>query len=261
MAHADDTIQALREALELSPDNLRLRQHLAETFLGLGRFEEAEKEFRKALAQAPDQVMLKVGLARAFYQQDKNSQALVIVEDLLKLADTPAQAYVLHARLLLRAGDAERAVRQYRTALNTDPAVADPELNQQLGMGSGSADSDVVEGRVRAGWQEEAPAPETEVERPTVTFADVGGMDKVKDEIRMKIIHPLTHAELYKAYGKPLGGGILLYGPPGCGKTHLARGHRRRGEGFVSGGRAARHPRHVDRPERAQPARDLRTGS
>lgn len=48
-------------------------------------------------------------------------------------------------------------------------------------------------------------------------------MDGVKDEIALKIIFPLTKPDLYKAYGKKAGGGILLYGPPGCGKTYLAR--------------------------------------
>jgi SpoVK/Ycf46/Vps4 family AAA+-type ATPase len=48
-------------------------------------------------------------------------------------------------------------------------------------------------------------------------------MANVKKEIDLKIIKPLLHPELYKAYGKKTGGGILLYGPPGCGKTHIAR--------------------------------------
>ena len=48
-------------------------------------------------------------------------------------------------------------------------------------------------------------------------------METAKDEIRMKIIHPLARPDLFQVYGKKVGGGILLYGPPGCGKTHMAR--------------------------------------
>ncbi|MFK7960618.1 MAG: AAA family ATPase [Phycisphaerales bacterium] len=62
-----------------------------------------------------------------------------------------------------------------------------------------------------------------EIERPRVTFADVGGMEKLKEVVRMQVVHPITHAELFRSYGKSVGGGVLLYGPPGCGKTHLAR--------------------------------------
>lgn len=76
-----------------------------------------------------------------------------------------------------------------------------------------------------------------DVERPKITFDDVGGMESVKDEIRLKIIAPVEHAELYAAYGKSAGGGILLFGPPGCGKTYLARAAAgQMGRGFLSVG-------------------------
>lgn len=62
-----------------------------------------------------------------------------------------------------------------------------------------------------------------ESERPKETFADVGGLEEVKKKIRMNFILPLQQPDLFKAFGKQAGGSMLLYGPPGCGKTFLAR--------------------------------------
>ena len=61
------------------------------------------------------------------------------------------------------------------------------------------------------------------IERPDLSFADVGGLDSVKEEIKKAIVYPFKHPEIYKMYGKKAGEGILLYGPPGCGKTFIAR--------------------------------------
>ena len=221
-----DPFESLREALRHSPDNIPLRTHLAEQLIAAGRGDEAEVEFKHALNARPDDPKLKTGLASAFYQQGKNSAAMVIVEDLIKQRDCPPKAIMLYARLLLRAGDVERAVRQYKKAVEADPSVADIELASRLGISASDTPTggDVVDGKVRTAWEAANDDDEiAEIERPKISFKDVGGMDAVKDEIQMKIIHPLTHAELYKAYGKAIGGGILMYGPPGCGKTHLAR--------------------------------------
>ncbi|WIV17323.1 ATP-binding protein [Paenibacillus polygoni] len=62
-----------------------------------------------------------------------------------------------------------------------------------------------------------------ESEKPKETFADVGGLEEVKKKIRMNFILPLQQPEVFAAYGKQAGGSLLLFGPPGCGKTFLAR--------------------------------------
>jgi ATP-dependent 26S proteasome regulatory subunit len=222
MFDPDQNIRSLREAVRLSPDNLPLVRHLAASLLGSGRADEAEQAYREALARWPSDDDLKIGLANAYFRQGKYSHAMVIAEDLVKRPDTPAAAYVLHARLLFQAGEVEFAVRQYKNGIAEDKQVADPELALRLGVGADES-AEVIDGRVRASWDgDDAPAA-SEIERPKISFRDVGGMESVKEEIRMKIIYPLEHAEMFKAYGKSIGGGILMYGPPGCGKTYLAR--------------------------------------
>ncbi|MFH1402899.1 MAG: AAA family ATPase [Candidatus Altiarchaeota archaeon] len=59
--------------------------------------------------------------------------------------------------------------------------------------------------------------------KPSLNFSDVGGLSDVKEEIKVKVVYPLKNPELSKEYGREVGGAILLYGPPGCGKTYLAR--------------------------------------
>lgn len=250
MSSSDETIQALREALRHSPNNIPLRLHLADTCLSYGRLAAAETEYRAALKLAPNHQSLTFGLAKTLYQQGQVSPALSLVENLIFNSPDiiPGDIYLLHARLLLSAGQHQQAINRYQMALDADPSLADPILAEQLGLsteaGFRSAGEayfhpenetipsdddvppppDVVDGRVRVSSEDVPLEPDDlDLERPNITFDDVGGMDKVKDEIQMKIIHPLTHPDIYKAYGKKIGGGILMYGPPGCGKTHLAR--------------------------------------
>ncbi|MBI4145526.1 ATP-binding protein [Candidatus Woesearchaeota archaeon] len=60
------------------------------------------------------------------------------------------------------------------------------------------------------------------IAKPGTRFKDIAGLSDVKDEIKLKIIEPFKHPEIFKKYGKRVGGGVLMFGPPGCGKSLLA---------------------------------------
>jgi transitional endoplasmic reticulum ATPase len=64
---------------------------------------------------------------------------------------------------------------------------------------------------------------ETVVEIPTVTWDDVGGLENVKRELQETVQYPVEHPEKFLKFGMSPSKGVLFYGPPGCGKTMLAK--------------------------------------
>ncbi|HEX2094752.1 MAG TPA: AAA family ATPase [Longimicrobiaceae bacterium] len=229
MPDPSDRIRALRAAIGVAPEDAELRRLLADALLEAGHPAEAEAELRAGLRMAPEDTRLRLGLVRVFHRQGKLSAALVVMEDLLRAGEGGAEVHLQHVRVLLDAGETGRARLAYREARAA--GADDVELAARLGdavpspAGARRIPAEGEEAPDREAEEEEYDAPDDDGApgKPRVTFADVGGMEALKEEIRRKIIHPLRHPELYRAYGVAAGGGILMYGPPGCGKTHLAR--------------------------------------
>lgn len=64
---------------------------------------------------------------------------------------------------------------------------------------------------------------ETVVEVPNISWADIGGLEDVKRELREMVQYPIEHPEFFEKFGQDAPRGVLFYGPPGCGKTLLAK--------------------------------------
>ncbi|KAF0984852.1 hypothetical protein FDP41_000751 [Naegleria fowleri] len=64
---------------------------------------------------------------------------------------------------------------------------------------------------------------ETVVEVPNVTWADIGGLEKVKQELQELVQYPIEYPDMFAKFGQEASKGVLFYGPPGCGKTLLAK--------------------------------------
>jgi SpoVK/Ycf46/Vps4 family AAA+-type ATPase len=178
-------IEAIYAAVEALPSDAALRRRLAVLLVGAGRPEEA----------------------------------LVQAEELLRTSPTDAEGLAVAAEAAEKAGLSERA-EDYRSVLtalhrpiepvgeglidDADPATSAPEPVKLFAVAGGGQS-------------------EVEVERPVVRLADVAGMEEVKRRLRTSFLAPLENPALRRMYGKSLRGGLLLYGPPGCGKTFIAR--------------------------------------
>ncbi|MEV5312834.1 ATP-binding protein [Streptomyces sp. NPDC052610] len=181
-------IQSLRTAVAAAPADVPLRLHLAELLLDAGQSDAAVAEAAVALQHAP-------GDAQA---RDLMARAMGVPQQPARQEPAPQQPAPQQ-----RAFDWQAAQEQVGD-------VVPPRF---------------VEAPARADGQDDpGDADAWDVERPgEVRLADVGGMQDVKDRLEAAFLAPLRNPELRKLYGKSLRGGLLLYGPPGCGKTFIAR--------------------------------------
>ena len=215
-------MKSLREAVRNSPENIPLRKYFAKQLMKLQKLEEAEIELKEVLKLSQNDLEAKIELCDVFRKQDKISAALVLIESITSEDNFPPTGWILYAKILIQNKQFDDAEDAYQKALIMSPVLEDQALEQEIK--EGKKDSKYPEGeKVKLQYTEEDNFSDPDIEKPQIGFEQVGGMEKIKSEISKKIIYPLKHPEIYKAYGKKTGGGILMYGPPGCGKTHLAR--------------------------------------
>jgi SpoVK/Ycf46/Vps4 family AAA+-type ATPase len=184
----------------------------------------ADTSNRQALEQAlltdPFNAELRRRYATALLDSGEPQAALDQAELLRKQSGNDGAASVLAARALLALDRREDALQRYaqaRALPGFEPHDGLEALQQHTVRAGGPA-LQLVGGSttpvVRAIQQ---------VSEEKVRFSSIAGMEDLKKTIRLKIIEPFVNPGLFARFRAKAGGGILLYGPPGCGKTMIAR--------------------------------------
>jgi SpoVK/Ycf46/Vps4 family AAA+-type ATPase len=157
-----------------------------------------------AVAAEPQNRALRTHLASLLVLGGDGARALEHAQAALMVAPDDLEALTVARDAARAIGDTVRAAGYERLlGIGAERAVAVPAADE----GEAAADEELPD----------------EIEPARVTLADVGGMADVKARLDAAFLAPLRNPELRRYYGKSLRGGLLLYGPPGCGKTFLAR--------------------------------------
>ncbi|MEU1663803.1 ATP-binding protein [Streptomyces sparsogenes] len=225
MSEDSPLIQSLRAAVAAAPGDVPLRLHLAELLLTAGRNDAAVAEVAVALQHAPGDAQARELMARAMGApvQPRQSEPSAPPPAQAPTATPPAATPPpTHAPAAPTGSSAPRGGFDWRAAEEQVGDAVPPRFVEAPLTVDGGGDP----GEASA-WEVDAPG--------TVRLADVGGMREVKERLEAAFLAPMRNPELRRLYGKSLRGGLLLYGPPGCGKTFIARAVAGElGAGFLS---------------------------
>ncbi|MEM9133483.1 MAG: ATP-binding protein [Actinomycetota bacterium] len=219
---SDGIIDALLATLESDPDNEAIRAHVVQLLLDADRAEEAFQQASIGLQKAPASVpLLRVGSVAA--DRSGRTDQAAGYRTLLDALGGATGDDGPH-----RSPDAGTGPTPTGDGEDDEPEPAAPERPKPLPlpMAEGGADIPDTAEDLLARWEGTEALDEPKVgmlSRPDTRLADVGGMRAVKERLELSFLGPLRNPEMQAAFGKSLRGGLMLWGPPGCGKTFMAR--------------------------------------
>ncbi|WP_417542450.1 AAA family ATPase [Methylophaga thalassica] len=215
----DPHITALKAAYKQSPENDLLRILLIEELYKLDHNEEAAELILESNIREPLTDKQRILFARVMLNIGAFDESLSYCHD-----NDPELCFI-QAKAYFELQDVDSAKRYYQKAITDNATLEDPTFNKLLNSNVYQFNDRHLALRVVS--NDDTNKSELKrllmPEENKVTFKDVGGLDAVKKQIQKKIIIPFQKPSLFERFKKKIGGGILLYGPPGCGKTLLAR--------------------------------------
>ncbi len=228
----DQTISLLMPALDAAPDHWELRLHIAELHLADGRALEAG-ELLLSHSPFPEEEEPRLAIARVLLVKH-GDEALKLLDQVIEANKACAPAYLLKAEIYQQRGILKDAKKHYGIATLIDESLENPEFEAQFDQSEPVMQSAITKTPVPAGMSDEIE-PDDFIEtdstvdevladqKKLIDFSDIGGMEALKERIRMSIIYPFKNKALFEKFKKRSGGGLLFYGPPGCGKTLISR--------------------------------------
>ncbi len=245
----DLAIENFSHILKISPNSADAYNGLGEANVGLKNFDEAVKMFSKAAELAPKNSDFHFNLGRAYQRMQQHGEAMASLKQSIQANPENGSAYFYlgfaycqvnwHAEAIpefrkcikLQPGSAEaygnlgyaysklekydEAVKSYKQALKINPRLADvyKNLDEIYALQKNKTSAQTV-------------AKESPADLPLLSFKGLGkvaGMNSLKQLLFHEVIRPMRDPALYKRFRLSAPNGVLLYGPPGCGKTYIAK--------------------------------------